>query len=170
MKPFLWTCALLALALTLNACTGSSPVEPSRTPVSPSAAIEVARETLVSYFRDLHTGDYAAAAGRYGGELGALVAWNPDVDPSDPAALLEAVCTRQLQCLPVRSIASANQVDETSFEFKIEFSNPDGSLFVLGPCCGATKTEMPPISQFDCTVKKRGVQDYEVMCLPVFVP
>jgi hypothetical protein len=38
--------------------------------------------------------------------------------------------------------------------FTVEFTNDDGSLFVLGPCCGATEMEMSPKTQFVYTVKR----------------
>jgi len=34
-----------------------------------------------------------------------------------------------------------------SYVFQVKFNNPDGSLFILGPCCGASETGMPPVSQ-----------------------
>jgi hypothetical protein len=157
-------------AFAIGACSHSTQAQPTRTPASPSAEIEAARETLTAYFDELYSGEYASAASRYGGELTTLIDSNPDVDPADASALFEAACTYQLRCLPVRSIVFARQIDTATFEFSVEFSNPDGSLFILGPCCGATETEMPPISQFDCAVEKTGAGKFEVLCLPVYVP
>jgi hypothetical protein len=162
--------SLIIWMLLLAACSGSSQGDPTRPPASLSSDLEVARATLSEYFDDLAFGNYAAAADRYGGELNQLADWNPDIDPSNHSALFEAACTRQLQCLPVRSIVYASQVGDGSFTFTLEFSNADGSLFVLGPCCGANETEMPPVSQFDCPVEKSSAGDYKVMCLPVYVP
>ncbi len=168
---FLTGIALNAGVLLMGACSGAySPVEVTRTPSSPAAEIENARETLISYFDELYAGDYPSAASRFGGDLGVLVDWNPDVEPDNTGALLEAACARQLRCLPIRSIVYANQIIPSIFEFQVEFSNPDGSLFTLGPCCGATETEMPPVSQFECAVEKSDGEDYAVMCLPVYVP
>lgn len=45
----------------------------------------------------------------------------------------------------------------------------DGTLFVQGPCCGATETEEPPQSQFTFTVKKADNR-FLVEELPVYVP
>jgi hypothetical protein len=55
------------------------------------------------------------------------------------------------------------------FRFTIEFQNEDGTVFILGPCCGATEEEMPPRSNFDYPVTLREGK-YQVMELPVFVP
>ena len=57
----------------------------------------------------------------------------------------------------------------TEFKFVVEFSWDDGSLFVRGPCCGASETDMPPQSQFTVLVIK--VDDrFLVQQLPVYVP
>ena len=60
------------------------------------------------------------------------------------------------------------QIDET-FVFTVEFSNPDGSRFVLGPGCGVSATEMPPVEQFTYRVAHQDGQ-YRVLDMPVFVP
>ena len=54
--------------------------------------------------------------------------------------------------------------------FQVEFNNPGGSLFVLGPCSGANKTEMPPISQFEYTVSRNADRRFVVMNTPPYVP
>ena len=57
-----------------------------------------------------------------------------------------------------------------SYIFQVEFNNPDGSLFVLGPCCGADETEMPPVSQFEYTVSRKAEGKFVVMNTPPYVP
>jgi len=42
------------------------------------------------------------------------------------------------------------------FRFIVEFKYDDGTLIMLGPCCGATETDMPPKSQFPYTVVRVG--------------
>ncbi len=59
---------------------------------------------------------------------------------------------------------------EDSYIFQVEFSNLDGSLFVLGPCCGANETEMPPVSQFEYTVSRNADHRFVVMNTPPYVP
>jgi len=51
----------------------------------------------------------------------------------------------------------------------VEFVWLDGTLFKLGPCCGATEAEMPPVWQFPYTVKKIDGQ-FKVMEGPVYIP
>jgi hypothetical protein len=159
-----------AILISLSACSSKTQFTPTKTAPDTSSDMDKARQTLMAYFDELNKGEFQSAASRFGGNLSMLADWNADVNPSDPAALFQAACARQLQCLPIRSIVSARQANDVAFDFSVEFSQPDGSLFVLGPCCGANETDMPPVSQFDCSVVKSSEDDYKVMCLPVYVP
>jgi hypothetical protein len=131
--------------------------------------LDLAREALIGYFAALNEGRYADAVELFGGSLEYPISVNPDTDPGDPAALLEAACTRQLQCLRVLNIAEEEAVSDSEFRFLVEFQTATGELFVLGPCCGATEAEMPPMSQFPYTVIKDG-DAFVVQELPVYVP
>ncbi len=154
MRHFIIICGVLIL---MAACTAS--LDES----------DGARQALTDYFTALNKGDYAAAMALYGGSYELLQEWNPDLDPNDHVALLERGCTQNgLQCLALRSATLEEQNGDT-FVFTVEFSKPDGSLFVRGPCCGATETEMPSVSQFGFTVVKVGNR-YLVQDLPVYVP
>jgi hypothetical protein len=146
----------------------STPALPTRTSL-PSTANE-AQEVLVSFLTLLHTKDYAKAASLYGGEYEQLLVFNPEINPDDRVALWTWVCDNQLlQCLEVRSTTFQGVVGD-SYIFQVEFSNPDGSLFVLGPCCGANETEMPSVSQFEFTVTRNADGKFVVMNTPPYVP
>ncbi len=180
MKRFL---ALSLLILTLfSGCTASQTAETLiATPAPPTEAslptstslpstMAEAYDVLVSFLTLLNTKNYSDAAPLYGGDYEQLKVFNPQIDPSDKVALWVAVCdNQQLQCLAVRSAAIKN-VSGDSYIFQVEFSNPDGSLFVLGPCCGATETEMPAVSQFEYTVSRNAEHRYVVMNPPPYVP
>jgi hypothetical protein len=128
-----------------------------------------ARQALINYFDALNRGDYASAAALYGGNYGNLQGMNPDIDPTDYVALLQRGCVQNgLQCLATRTVSLDEQVGDT-YVFLVEFSNPEDSLFVRGPCCGASETEMPSVSQFSYTVVNTGGK-YLVQELPVYVP
>ena len=71
--------------------------------------------------------------------------------------------------MEIRSV-TFDQLVEDAYIFQVEFNNPDGSLFVLGPCCGATETEMPPVSQFQFTVIRNADGRFVVMNTPPYVP
>jgi hypothetical protein len=129
-----------------------------------------AQEVLVSFLTFLHTKDYAKAVPLYGGDYEALQVFNPQIDLADKAALWTWACDNQfLQCLEMRP-ATFKNLSSDSYIFQVEFSNPDGSLFILGPCCGATETEMPPVFQFEYTVGRNAEHRYVVMNQPPYVP
>ena len=163
---------LLLIAIALASCAGP-PVNPSPTksvPTSlPSTASE-AQDVLIDFLTLLHTKKYVEAAPLYGGEYEALQVFNPEIDPEDSVALWTWVCDNQLlQCLQVRS-ATFEELVGDAYIFQVEFSNPDGSLFILGPCCGANETEMPPVSQFEFTVTRNADGKFVVMNTPPYVP
>lgn len=131
---------------------------------------EEARTSLVSFLNLLQTKKYNEAVPLYGGEYEQLQVFNPQIEPSDHVALWTWVCENQLlRCLQVRSVTLKHHQGDT-YVFQVEFSNPDGTRFVLGPCCGATETEMPPVSQFEYTVTKSAEGKFVVMTMPPYVP
>ena len=163
---------LLILTILLTSCV-AQPIAPTLTgpaPTSlPSTASE-AQQVLIEFFALLNAEQYAEADALYGGSYEGLQTNNPDIDPSDHAALWAKGCKQNgLQCLEVRSTTFQKLVGD-SYVFQVEFSNPDGSLFVLGPCCGANETEMPPVSQFEFTVSRNADHKFLVMNTPPYVP
>lgn len=118
----------------------------------------------------LHTKSYAEVAPLYGGEYEALQVFNPEIEPNDHVGLWTWACDHQLlQCLEVRS-TTFKELRGDTYVFQVEFSNPDGSLFVLGPCCGATETEMPSVSQFEFRVDRVAGSKFVVLDAPPYVP
>jgi hypothetical protein len=157
----------LALGLIgLTACATPAPAEPSD--------LEHAQQTLIDFFSLLSNGEYAEAVERFADDpdtefYAAAQQNNAGIDPNDHAVLMEATCTFQLQCLEILNVVSGEQISETEFVFVVEFANPDGTLFVLGPCCGANETEMPPLAQFEYRVEKVS-SEFFVNGSPVYVP
>ena len=130
---------------------------------------EADQRALVDYFSALHQGQYSKAIALYGGSYEPLIEMSPDINSFDLDRLWENGCTiNGLQCLEVRSATLVEQ-DGGTFVFTVEFNIPDGSRFVLGPCCGADATQMPPMEQFTYQVVKKDGR-FLVMDLPVFVP
>jgi hypothetical protein len=166
-------CLILLLTAIVLAGCAIQPVNSSLTlpaPTSLPSTTGEAHDVLVNFLTLLHTGNYTQAVPLYGGDYEALKVFNPEIDPNDPAALWMWSCDHQLlQCLEVRSV-TFEQLVEDAYIFQVEFSNPDGSLFVLGPCCGATETEMPPVSQFQFTVIRNADGRFVVMNTPPYVP
>lgn len=158
----------LVLAALFAAC---SPAPAGQTAANAKSE-EAARQTLEQFFSLLSKGQYDQAAGYYASALDTLVEMNPNLDPGDKTALWKAACeVNGFQCkLSLRSATVKEQSGDT-IRFTFEFNNPDGSLFVLGPCCGATETEQPPVSQFEFLLTWRPDENrYVVMNLPPYVP
>jgi hypothetical protein len=131
--------------------------------------LERARNVLVRYFKLLHDGYYDEAVSLYAGDYATLAEWNPDVPANHYGQLLASACELQLRCMEVRRVVSAKAVSTSQFDFVIEFSNEDGTLFKRGPCCGATEKQMPTVTQFGYTVEQRN-GELRVQGLPVYVP
>jgi len=133
-------------------------------------AEQAAQEALISYFSLLSDGQYSQAVELYAGDYDTLAEWNPDIDPSDHAGLLERGCMMNgLQCLVVHEILATERINEDSYRFTVQFENPGGTPFVRGPCCGATEEEMPSQSDFVFTVVRQN-EGFAVQELPVYVP
>lgn len=130
-----------------------------------------AEQALVKFFDHLAVGQYAQAAALYGGSYEELTYSNPELDPGDYAALWRNACQiNGFQCLKVRSIRFIGEQNGNEFRFEIKFSTRNGELFVLGPCCGASEEEMPPVSQFTYRVKQQDNGNFLVLDVPVYVP
>ncbi|MFZ2097452.1 MAG: hypothetical protein WAV05_12515, partial [Anaerolineales bacterium] len=105
----------------------------------------------------------------YGGDYETIREQNPDTSVEDYAALWKDTCTYQTTCLLVSRIVEEKIITQEEFEFVVEFVWLDGTLFKLGPCCGVTEAEMPPVWQFPYTVKKIDGM-FKVIEGPVYVP
>jgi hypothetical protein len=167
--------SILLLTFLLIGCA-PQPINVPRftpTPIMPTSLPSTASEAhgvLVNFLTLLHTKNYTDAVPLYGGEYEQLQIFNTEIDPNDHLALWTWACDHQLlQCLEVRS-ATFKELRGDSYIFQVEFNNPDGSLFVLGPCCGTNQTEMPPVSQFEYTVSRNADHRFVVINMPPYVP
>lgn len=160
--------SIFLLTIFLIGCI-AQPVNTPEPTSLPSTAGE-AQQILVEFFSLLNSREYDEAVPLYGGSYEQLQIFNPEIDSADPVALWEWVCeSRILQCLQVRTATLMNLQGNT-YVFRVEFNNPNGGLFVLGPCCGANETEMPPVSQFEYPVARTTEGKFVVMELPPYVP
>ena len=160
---------LLCLVLTLGGMLAAGCSSPPSSPeVADTAAAE---QTLASFLGMLADGEYAEASALYGGPLDSMQVWNPEIEAGDVAGLIGYGCSsRLLQCLPVRTIQLADVAPPGELVFNVEFSLPDGALFVRGPCCGASSTEMPDQSNFAFRVQPKADGGFVVLDLPPYVP
>ena len=127
--------------------------------------------TLINFFTYLNQKSYRQASEIYGGPYDQLIGYNPSLSETDKEGLLQAGCEYNgLMCLSVLSSRLINANSTNEFIFEVEFANPDGSLFVLGPCCGASEDEMPPVSTFNVRVRCESDGVCKVLDLPPYVP
>lgn len=128
-----------------------------------------AQQALEDYLIALKRGNYARAAEIYAGPYAVLRDNNPNVAPADYPGLLRNACEiNGHMCLTLRSLVRTDVViDEV--RFLVEYAWPDGTLFVRGPCCGASPEDRPPVSQWWLRVIKTP-DGYRVLDLPPYVP
>jgi len=103
-----------------------------------------AHDILVQFFDHLHAGHYEEAVGLYGGDYQLIIDQNPETDPADHATLMKYACMYNgYQCLKIKLAGIEYKSSPDEYVFGVQFQNEDGSVFVLGPCCGASETEQP---------------------------
>ncbi len=86
----------------------------------------------------------------------------------DKATVLKNYCEAVGTCLPAEILKTAKESDNI-YMFTVQFRKPDKTIFILGPCCGATEEEMPSKTEFDFTVKKID-STFRITTPPVYVP
>ncbi|KKS99501.1 MAG: hypothetical protein UV76_C0019G0010 [Candidatus Nomurabacteria bacterium GW2011_GWA2_43_15] len=129
-----------------------------------------ARETLIKFFSLLNAKQYNEAIKYYGGDYEVLQDWNPDTNASDHVALFRNGCEMNgWNCLKIKNVLSEEKISGTEFKFVVQFVNDNGTLFKMGPCCGASEEEMPTKSDFEYIVSKVG-NNFLVITTPVYTP
>lgn len=142
-------------------------VEPGQT-----MALELqAQAVLIEFFNAINQGFYDQAVALYGGSYEELEYFNPTIEPDDQVALLRAACEiNGFMCLPILDSTLVETHNKQDFVYEVTFANPDGSLFVLGPCCGADEETMPPVSVFSVQVRCENDDLFLVLDLPPWLP
>ena len=170
----LWGNVFVLALLALAACRPyASPVY--STPSLPEN-LTLAWDVLISVFDDIHSGRYEAVLKGLGtlppDLIATLQAWDPDwqADPDDIAGILKKACTSGFVCLPIRRVVAVEPISETEYEFVVEHALDDGTVFILGPCCGASETEMPPQTNFTYRVVRDTDGQWQVLWAPIYVP
>ncbi len=131
----------------------------------------LAEKALTDYLTYLSEGDYQGAVDLYGGSYEMLQGYNPNVDPSDYAALLEHGCTYNgFRCLQPQEITYVGTNSAGEFVFSVKFLDENGEMLVIGPCCGGNATDSPPRSEFSLRVQKSGPGQFKVLDLPPYTP
>lgn len=132
---------------------------------------QLALQALAAFLDHLHNGRYEEAAQLYGGTYEIMTDHNPSIDPSNHAALMKNACMiNGVECLEVYTAGPDRKISASEYNFKVEFMNADGTLFVRGPCCGGNETDFPPQSTFIFTVIKDSEGKFLVMNMPPYMP
>lgn len=159
---------LFCILFFLIGCA-SPPIDSTAESLSNDEA--AAKQVLVEFFQLLNEGKYQQASLSYAGSYEWLAGNNPDLPASDQGALLEYGCRYNgLMCLEVQNAIPDPAASPSEMVFLVEFEMADGSLFILGPCCGEDETTMPPVSQFQYRVLKGEDGVWRVTDLPPYVP
>lgn len=139
-------------------------------PVAESRAA-AAQIKLQEYLQNLESGHYPAVVDLYAGDYEILRGWNPDLPPDDLPGLFAAGCQYNgLVCtLSLLYVVEVSRSEANGLVFVVELADQDGSLFRLGPCCGAEPEEMPPVNQFVFELVERE-SGWRVVSLPVYIP
>jgi hypothetical protein len=133
--------------------------------------IQNAEQAILDFLEELNEGNYKDAAELYGGTYEIMVDHNPSLNPNNHAALIQNACTiNGAQCLKVKSMVLDHEAAMNEYIFLVEFQNEDGTLFVLGPCCGGNETDTPPRSTFTFSVVKDNEGKFLVMDMPPSMP
>ena len=165
---------LLLFTIGLTGCSAlGTPVPTATIQATPTQdQLQLAEDTLVTYFDLLHAGDYDVAIQLQGGPpefIEELQIFNPNVNPMDFPGLFKSACENQFLCLKVKQVVSGEQISDDEFRFVVEFEDENGETFFYGPCCGADPTEEPPFSEFEYTVVRISGR-LRVLEGPIYVP
>ena len=156
-------CLLILLSsISITACSTGSNRE--------MLNLQTAQDCLESFFALLSYGAYEQAASLYAGSYEELHSINPGIPVDNYAALWESACTLNgYQCLKIKQVLQAYADGNGVYHFLVEFKRSNGEPLVVGPCCGADATQMPPRSQFEFKVIRRKGR-FLVQDMPIYVP
>lgn len=167
---------LIVVGLAAGFVAGCQPgrIQPEKVtiePAPPPTDEEFAKAAVTVFFTQLQAGDYSLASALYGGSYDVLLDFNPRVAPTDYETLWRNGCSiNGLNCLEPRTVTLVEQPSADTFVFDVEFSTREGELFIMGPCCGVTETEQPPVSSFPIRAARGEDGRFRVIDLPPYRP
>jgi hypothetical protein len=188
MKMNILLVIILAVLAITSAC-GTEPIPPTLVPltdinqpeINTISTVEVintaisndgsAHSALLQFFDQLHIGRYEEAVNLYEGSYQVMVDQNPAIDPADHVELMKSACTiNGFQCLQIKIAGIEYKPSPNEYLFTVQFQNDDGSLFEMGPCCGASETEQSPVSLFEIRVIQVAEGQFHVLDMPPYMP
>ena len=128
-------------------------------------------DVLVDFFSLANEGHYKDAVGLlflddYYWEF--MSVFSTESDLANKELILKDFCFAVGTCLTAKPLKT-EKVNDNEYVVTTEFLDDDGSVFVYGPCCGATEEEMPPVREFEYTVvRNEGV--FMVATPPLYMP
>jgi len=141
-------------------------------------------QTLINFFNYLSLGNYNSAVGLIDlsepfqeSKLGDrkidgwefIAQFSEERYRSNHAKVLENYCRAVGTCLKIRNVISQKYLDDGTYEFMVQFTSKDGSLYKQGPCCGASEIDQPTKTEFSFKVKNiNGVP--KVITYPLYRP
>lgn len=129
-----------------------------------------AKQTLIDFFDLLSQKQFAKAVPLLSTDYGVydpLYQFNPE--ETDPATLLSSYCENVGTCLEAR-VLKVSHISNYDYELTVQFINPDRTIYVFGPCCGATEEDMPSKDTFTYVVRKDFEDKMVVMTPPLYRP
>jgi hypothetical protein len=132
---------------------------------------EKAKNALITFFDYLNENEFEKASGLFSSDetdWESIKVYSPEDEASNKAKILENYCEAVGTCLKAK-ILEAKQTANYEYNLVVQFLNKDGSIYIFGPCCGATEEEMPSKDKFDYTVKKID-NAFEVKTPPLYRP
>jgi hypothetical protein len=152
--------------------------QPSLTPspvITKDLGPVTAENILVSFFNYVNNNDYENAVTLLSlsssdwESMGGYASGNsPENFLSNKESILKQYCEAIQTCLKAKPIKVV-MLSDTEYRITTQFINQDGSIFVLGPCCGATEETMPSRQEFEYTVMKID-GEYKVANPPQYRP
>jgi len=169
-KMAMFSAILLSVAIffILSGC-GRTAVNQSTPKIND---VNVAQNTLLAFFDFLKDEKFDKAVELF--EPVGLDSWewlenfSPDEERKNRALVLKNYCRATGTCLQAR-VLSVEKNNENEFIASVEFIHNNGEIFILGPCCGSTEEEMPPMQKFDFRIHKKD-NLFKVSTPPIYVP
>jgi len=131
---------------------------------------ELAKKTLINFFNYLEKGDFNNALKLFHqDDWGELDSFTILSEQGNKAKVLENYCNAVGTCMKAEVLSVTAKKSNVQYSFVVQFIQGDGSVYVFGPCCGATEESMPSQKQFTFEVKKiDGI--YKVITPPLYRP
>jgi hypothetical protein len=166
MKKILFTIFLCSIVV-LTGCSNTS------NKINEQDDLSIAENALISFFDHLDSQNFEKALELF--ELNhsadsweGLEIFSLPEERDNRAQVLKNYCAATGTCLKAMVIDTIKENEET-YNLLVQFKRADGSIFILGPCCGATEEEMPSQKEFNFKVKKIN-NEFKVITTPIYVP